>query len=56
VFIMYELEQMSGQEIADELDVPVGTVRSRLRLGREAFKQQVQALSGHDQKAKVAHG
>src|SRR5690606_27987965 len=28
VFIMYELEQMSGQEIADELGVPVGTVRS----------------------------
>ena len=56
VFIMYELEQMSGQEIADELGVPVGTVRSRLRLGREAFKEQVRALSGQDQKAKVAHG
>ena len=44
VFIMFELEQMSGAEIAEELGVPVGTVRSRLRLAREAFQSEVAVL------------
>jgi RNA polymerase sigma-70 factor (ECF subfamily) len=34
---MFEMEGLSGDEIADVLEVPVGTVRSRLRLAREAF-------------------
>lgn len=46
VFIMYELEQMSGQEIAAELKVPLGTVRSRLRMARELFQQEVELLLG----------
>jgi RNA polymerase sigma-70 factor (ECF subfamily) len=46
VFIMYELEQMSGQEIALELDVPLGTVRSRLRLARDSFQHLVQQFVG----------
>lgn len=46
VFIMYELEQMSGQEIAAELKVPLGTVRSRLRSARELFQQEVELLLG----------
>jgi RNA polymerase sigma-70 factor (ECF subfamily) len=44
VFVMFELEQMSGEEIASLLDLPVGTVRSRLRLAREAFQREVRAL------------
>jgi RNA polymerase sigma-70 factor (ECF subfamily) len=44
VFILYELEQLSGEEIATQLDVPLGTVRSRLRLAREAFRREVKAL------------
>jgi RNA polymerase sigma-70 factor (ECF subfamily) len=44
VFILYELEQMSGEEIATQLAVPLGTVRSRLRLAREAFRREVEAL------------
>jgi RNA polymerase sigma factor (sigma-70 family) len=44
VFILYELEQLSGEEIATQLDVPLGTVRSRLRLAREAFRREVEAL------------
>lgn len=55
VFIMYELEQMSGQEIADELDIPVGTVRSRLRLARNTFQQEVAALAGQSPKLEVIH-
>ncbi|HEX2878894.1 MAG TPA: sigma-70 family RNA polymerase sigma factor [Polyangiaceae bacterium] len=44
VFMLYELEQLSGEEIATQLDVPLGTVRSRLRLAREAFRREVKAL------------
>jgi RNA polymerase sigma-70 factor, ECF subfamily len=36
-FTMFEMEGLTGDEIAEALDVPVGTVRSRLRLAREAF-------------------
>lgn len=44
VFVMFELEEMSGEEIAGLLDVPVGTVRSRLRLARAAFQREVELL------------
>jgi RNA polymerase sigma-70 factor (ECF subfamily) len=44
VFILHELEQMTGSEIAALLGVPEGTVRSRLRLGRAAFQKQVAEL------------
>ncbi len=38
VFVMFELEGFSGDEIAELLAVPVGTVRSRLRLARDSFR------------------
>ncbi len=41
VFVLYELAQLSGEEIAKELGVPLGTVRSRLRLARETFRRRV---------------
>ena len=44
VFVMFELEELSGEEIAVLLDVPVGTVRSRLRLARVAFQREVKEL------------
>ena len=37
VFTLFELEEMAGEEIAECLDVPLGTVWSRLRLARESF-------------------
>ena len=45
VFVMFELDEMSGEEIARLLDVPVGTVRSRLRLAREAFQREVKLIA-----------
>ncbi len=42
VFTLFELEELTGEEIAELLDVPVGTVRSRLRLARATFEQAVQ--------------
>jgi RNA polymerase sigma-70 factor (ECF subfamily) len=37
VFVLFELEELSGVEIAQKLGVSVGTVRSRLRLARTRF-------------------
>jgi RNA polymerase sigma-70 factor, ECF subfamily len=45
VFVLFELEEMSGQDIATLLNISVGTVRSRLRLARDAFRREVKRLS-----------
>ena len=45
VFVLFELDEMSGQDIAELLAIPVGTVRSRLRLARETFSREVKRLS-----------
>jgi RNA polymerase sigma-70 factor, ECF subfamily len=41
VFVLFELEAVGGQEIADALEIPLGTVYSRLRLARDAFRKSV---------------
>jgi RNA polymerase sigma-70 factor (ECF subfamily) len=41
VFVLFELEEMSTAEIAALLEIPSGTVASRLRRGREAFEDHV---------------
>jgi RNA polymerase sigma-70 factor (ECF subfamily) len=43
-FILFELEGMSTAEIAETLDIPAGTVASRLRRGREAFRARAARL------------
>lgn len=44
VFVLFELEDMTMQEIAGFLDVPGGTVASRLRRAREIFQQAVRRI------------
>lgn len=39
VFELAELEGLSGPEIAEMLNLPIGTVYSRLRLARDAFRE-----------------
>lgn len=41
VFVAFELEGMSGEEIAEVVGVGVPTVHSRLRLARERFRASV---------------
>ena len=41
VFTLFELEKISCDVIAAMLEIPLGTVYSRLRLGREAFRKAV---------------
>jgi RNA polymerase sigma-70 factor (ECF subfamily) len=43
VFVLFELEQMTGDQIAESLEIPLGTAYSRLRLARPAFKKAVLA-------------
>lgn len=44
VFILFEIEEMTGEDISQALQIPVGTVYSRLQLARKAFRQ---ALTRH---------
>ncbi len=46
VFVLYELEELSMTEIAEALQIPSGTVASRLRRARADFRERVSALSG----------
>ncbi len=49
VFVLFELEEMSGTEIAELLGISVGTVRSRLRLAREVFTREAKRVSAQDE-------
>jgi RNA polymerase sigma-70 factor, ECF subfamily len=40
VFILFELEKMTGEELAEALGIPLGTVYSRLALARKAFQAE----------------
>ncbi len=45
VFVLFELEQVTMAEIATLLDLPRGTVASRLRRAREHFETATRRLS-----------
>jgi RNA polymerase sigma-70 factor (ECF subfamily) len=39
--MLFEIEKLTGDEIAEALEIPLGTVYSRLRLARKAFRRIV---------------
>jgi RNA polymerase sigma-70 factor (ECF subfamily) len=48
VLVLFELEGMTTHDVATLLDVPRGTVASRLRRAREHFEAQVKRLRSRD--------
>jgi RNA polymerase sigma-70 factor, ECF subfamily len=48
VFVLSELEGMTAPEIADMLEIPVGTAASRLRRAREEFQRGVARCRAKD--------
>ena len=51
VFVMFEIDELSCDDIADLLDVPVGTVYSRLHAARKDFQKALARMHARD-----AHG
>jgi RNA polymerase sigma-70 factor, ECF subfamily len=41
VFVLFEIEDMTGEEISQALSIPLGTAYSRLQMARKAFKRAV---------------
>src|SRR5262249_27779124 len=44
IFVLFELEEMSTKEIAETLEIPMGTAASRLRRAREEFAATVKRM------------
>jgi RNA polymerase sigma-70 factor (ECF subfamily) len=42
VFILFEIENLTGEELAEMLRIPLGTVYSRLQLARKAFRDELE--------------
>ena len=56
VLVLREMQQMDYEAISEILELPIGTVRSRLHRAREQLKQQLEFLmntKGSDQKAEL---
>ena len=48
VFTMFEIDEMSCEEIGEILDIPVGTVYSRLHAARASFQQALVRMQARD--------
>jgi RNA polymerase sigma-70 factor (ECF subfamily) len=48
VFVLFELEELTVPEIAAMLELPLGTVSSRLRRGRELFRAAAARLRARE--------
>jgi RNA polymerase sigma-70 factor (ECF subfamily) len=47
-FLLFEVDEMNGREIAALLNISLGTVRSRLRYARLLFRREVERLARAD--------
>jgi RNA polymerase sigma-70 factor (ECF subfamily) len=48
VFVLFELEELTIPQIALMLELPIGTATSRLRKGREIFRDAASRIRAHD--------
>lgn len=48
IFVMYELDELSCDAIAEVLSIPVGTVHSRLHAARKAFARSLARLNARE--------
>ncbi len=55
VFTLFELDAMGGEAIAEMLEIPLGTVYSRLRIAREQFRRSLSRMQARD-RFRVAGG
>jgi RNA polymerase sigma-70 factor, ECF subfamily len=55
VFTLFELDGIGGEGIAEMLEIPLGTVYSRLRIAREQFKKTLGRMQARD-RFRVADG
>jgi RNA polymerase sigma-70 factor, ECF subfamily len=56
VFVMFELSEMTGDDVAATLGVPLGTAYSRIRLAREAFRRGVARVTARNARCIVREG
>ena len=56
VVVLYYLNDLSVQDIAEILDVPVGTVKSRLHYGRLALKRKLDMQPDFSPELKYGNG
>jgi RNA polymerase sigma-70 factor (ECF subfamily) len=56
VFVLYELEGLTMEEIATCLEVPPGTVASRLRRAREAFQAAIAKIDRDNARKEARRG
>lgn len=56
VFVLFELESMTGEEIAEVLNIPLGTVYSRLQAARKAFRQALVRREASEKFSRMAMG
>lgn len=48
VFILFEVELLTGEEVAQALRIPLGTVYSRLEVARKVFRQALARDEAHE--------
>jgi RNA polymerase sigma-70 factor (ECF subfamily) len=56
LFVMFELDELTCEQIAEMLSIPVGTVYSRLHAARKAFRRALTRLEARQASRQVRTG